>query len=249
MLGGIQPGPLGQYLRSALSGGAGDDGLLQRFQLTVWPDVSKSWRNVDRWPDSEAKQTAWETYARLSNLDVTDIGAKMSDEEKIPWLRFAPDAQEEFDQWRADVEPECRSNEYHPAFEAHLSKYRSLVPSIALLVHLADNGRGQVSSVSIKTAIGWSQYLKAHAKRLYAPALDPALTAAHELDRHILRNDIGPSFSERDVYLKGWRLLDKERTSLALDYLEALDRVSRRTLETGGRPRIIWTVHPALRTK
>ena len=99
------------------------------------------------------------------------------------------------------------------------------------------------------TAIGWSQYLKEHAKRLYAPALDPALTAARELDRRILRGDIVPAFTERDVYLKGWRLLDKEGTSLAVDYLEAHHRISGTTLETGGRPKTIWTVHPQLEAK
>ena len=248
VLGGIQPGPLSQYLRTVLSGGIGDDGLLQRFQLTVWPDVSKEWKNVDRW-DSEAKETAWKTYRKLSQLDVLSIGAEQGDEAEIPWFRFAPDAQEEFDQWRADLEVELRGNEYHPAFEAHLAKFRSLVPSIALLVHLADNGEGQVSRVSLMTAIGWSQYLKAHAERFYAPALDPALAAARELERHILRGDIGPSFTERDVYVKGWRLLDREGTSLSVDYLQALDRITGETLETGGRPKTIWTIHPHLKAE
>jgi hypothetical protein len=56
ILGGIQPGPLAHYLRGALEGGVSDDGLIQRFQLLVWPDVSTAWKNVDRWPDSAAKQ-------------------------------------------------------------------------------------------------------------------------------------------------------------------------------------------------
>ena len=47
MLGGIQPGPLERYLR-AVFGGRGDDGLLQRFQLAVWPDGAGPWRHVDR---------------------------------------------------------------------------------------------------------------------------------------------------------------------------------------------------------
>jgi hypothetical protein len=54
ILGGIQPGPLGHYLRSALQRGEGDDGLMQRFQLLVWPDISKEWTNIDRWPDRVA---------------------------------------------------------------------------------------------------------------------------------------------------------------------------------------------------
>ena len=37
VLGGIQPGPLERYLRAVFAG-RGDDGLLQRFQLAVWPD-------------------------------------------------------------------------------------------------------------------------------------------------------------------------------------------------------------------
>jgi putative DNA primase/helicase len=48
VIGAIQPGPLRAYLLDAVQGGRGDDGLMQRFQLAVWPDVSSHWRNVDR---------------------------------------------------------------------------------------------------------------------------------------------------------------------------------------------------------
>ena len=76
ILGGIQPGPLGHYLRSALQGGEGDDGLIQRFQLLVWPDISKEWVNVDRWPDSDARKKAYEVFSRLNKLTAADIGAR-----------------------------------------------------------------------------------------------------------------------------------------------------------------------------
>lgn len=58
ILGGIQPGPLEDYLKATLRGGAGDDGLLQCFQLSVYPDDSLSWKNVDRPPRAIAKQRA-----------------------------------------------------------------------------------------------------------------------------------------------------------------------------------------------
>lgn len=45
IFGGIQPSPLTAYLRGALAIG-GDDGLLQRFQMLVYPDPPKTWRNV-----------------------------------------------------------------------------------------------------------------------------------------------------------------------------------------------------------
>lgn len=75
VLGSIQPGPLAGYLRDALRGGAGDDGLLQRLQLVVWPEPPKHWRDVDRWPDSEARQRAVALYERLDGLDPASLGA------------------------------------------------------------------------------------------------------------------------------------------------------------------------------
>src|SRR5438128_6910695 len=68
VLGGIQPGPLERYLR-AVFGGRGDDGLLQRFQLAVWPDGAGPWRHVDRWPDAAARARVVEILPRLTPLD------------------------------------------------------------------------------------------------------------------------------------------------------------------------------------
>jgi hypothetical protein len=51
LLDSTQPGKIGEYLRTAIRGGSGDDGLLQRFALFVWPDQQPEWRDVDRWPD------------------------------------------------------------------------------------------------------------------------------------------------------------------------------------------------------
>ncbi|MEX2186168.1 MAG: DUF3987 domain-containing protein [Pirellulales bacterium] len=76
VLGGIQPSRLSEYLRAAVQGGTGDDGLMQRFQLAVWPDVSSEWVNVDRWPTTSAKQAAFDAYARLRSLDPEAIGAE-----------------------------------------------------------------------------------------------------------------------------------------------------------------------------
>ncbi len=48
IIGTIQPGPLRSYLRAAVTDSEGADGLMQRFQLAVYPDISKRWVNVDR---------------------------------------------------------------------------------------------------------------------------------------------------------------------------------------------------------
>ncbi len=48
MLGGIQPGRLRSYLADALHDGPSNDGLIQRFQLLVWPDSPADWSYVYR---------------------------------------------------------------------------------------------------------------------------------------------------------------------------------------------------------
>ena len=62
ILGGIQPDLLTAYVREAVRGGQGADGLLQRIQLFVWPDISSEWRHVDRWPDAEAKNKVFDVF-------------------------------------------------------------------------------------------------------------------------------------------------------------------------------------------
>ena len=71
LLGSTQPGRIAEYLRMAIRGGAGDDGLIQRFGLLVWPDTITPWRDVDRWPDSEARREAHAIFQALDDCDPT----------------------------------------------------------------------------------------------------------------------------------------------------------------------------------
>ncbi len=247
ILGTIQPGPLSKYLYGALHQGVADDGLLQRFQITVWPDILSKWRNVDRPPDPKARDEAWRVYERLDALDPEVIGATLPPEGGIPYIRFAQPAQEVFNTWREGLEQRLRTGDDHPAFEAHLAKYRSLVPSIALICHLVDSPEdGEVAEDAVWRAIGWAAFLESHARRLFAPALDPTLAAAVELDRRILKGDLKIPFTARDVYRKGWRLLTRESTQLALEYLADYGRIWCSTVHTDGRPKVVWEVNPLL---
>jgi len=167
LLATIQPGPLQSYMFDAVNGGKGDDGLMPRFQLSVWPDVSVNWRNVDRWPKRQARERAFEVIERLADLDPFLVEAQQDEHNPVPFLRFAPEAQTQFDAWRGDLERTLRAGELPAALEAVLSKYRKLIPSLALLIHLADGGRGQVSLAALDKAVGWGQYLFAHARRIY----------------------------------------------------------------------------------
>lgn len=247
ILGGIQPGPLGAYLRGTLRGGAGDDGLLQRFQLVVWPDAPQAFRDVDRWPDSAARDSAREVFERLDEIDAKAVGAEQ-DGEGLPYLRLDNAAYALFREWRAELEQRLREGDEHPAFEATLAKYRSLVPSLALLIHLVDApDGGPVTEYAMLRAIAWAAFLEQHARRLYAPALDPALHAARELDRHIRAGDLPNPFRARDAWKKGWRLLDRQGTDEALEYLADLGHVRPERMDTGGRPTTVWHINPTLR--
>ena len=69
MLGSTQPGRISRYLSRAIRGGRGDDGLIQRLGLLVWPDVFTAWTNVDRWPNKDARTAAFEIFKYLDDLD------------------------------------------------------------------------------------------------------------------------------------------------------------------------------------
>ena len=76
IVGSIQPGVIADYLHGAVQGGAADDGLMQRFQMTVWPDAPTAWRNVDRFPDANARAQAYAALQRLVELTPALVDAK-----------------------------------------------------------------------------------------------------------------------------------------------------------------------------
>jgi len=218
ILGGIQPDLLMAYIREAVRGGQGADGLLQRIQLFVWPDISREWHHVDRWPNTEAKDKAFDVFKYLDSLTAEAVGADTSN--GIPFLRFTHDAQERFDLWRAELEKTLRSDIEHPAFEAHLSKYRKLVPALALLIHLANRKTGAVSLAALDKAFLWATYLEAHARRIYSAVLRPDTAAAREMAKHLQRRELPERFSLRETYRKGWAGLScKEDAEAATEIL------------------------------
>jgi putative DNA primase/helicase len=136
LLGGLQPTKLREYLHSAVNGGKGDDGLAQRLQLLVYPDVSNQWNMIDRPVDLAAAEAANDVFDRLVSIDPISLGARQIYTDSIPVLKFTEDAQEHFNSWWAALENDLRSGAHSPFMESHISKYRKLVPALALLDHL-----------------------------------------------------------------------------------------------------------------
>ncbi|MCC6322112.1 MAG: DUF3987 domain-containing protein [Phycisphaerales bacterium] len=249
IIGGIQPGPISQYLRGAAKEGMTDDGLMQRFQLLVWPDISADWVNVDRWPDTVARNRAYAVFEGLNNLEPILLGADTDrlEPDGIPFLRFTPEAQKVFDAWRSDLEALVRGGELHPALESHLAKYRSLIPSLALLIHLADGGSGAVGLTALNKAIAWGVYLRSHAERVFSQAIHPDLVAARSLARKILAGELKDGFSLREVYRKGWSgLASPDEAEAATKLLIDLDWLAETKITTTGRPTTAFRINPRL---
>ena len=247
LLGSTQPGRLAGYVRTALHGGAADDGLLQRFGLLVWPDMNGQWREVDRPPHDLARTRSRQIFRRLANLDALAIGAE-ANEDGPPILRFDPDALVLFRQWRGNLEQRLRSDEMHPAMESHLAKYRKLVPALALLCHLVDSGQGRVNVQATQRALGWADYLESHAQRVYAAVTLPEVAAAKAILKRIRKGDLVSPFSGWQVWRPGWSGLDNRPTVQdALDLLIEygwLNAERQSSKATGGRPSTKYHAHP-----
>jgi putative DNA primase/helicase len=251
MIGGIQPGRIQEYVRGAVAGGGADDGLLQRFGLTVWPDVVGDFVHVDQWPDTPARQTAWAVFERLAELQPA------SDTDPVIW-RFTPEAQAIFVEWLVPFEIELRDETMHPAMVSHLAKYRKLIPALALvfaLIDTPDNGN-QIGEDELIRALAWGEYLRTHANRLYAAAVMPETTDAATLLSKIrggrLTDGDGvilDNFTPRLIAVKGWAGLGTpDAVRKAAELLADYGWLVRDTVPTGaagGRPSDRYAINPA----
>ena len=186
--------------------------MLQRFQLMVYPDRPKPFENVDRYPDTEAKNKAFEIFEYLDKLEPLLLGAERDayNPESIPALRFDPDAQALFDGWHAELMTRLQDPalEATPAFHAHLAKYPSLMPSLALLFHLVDvasgAASGPVSEDAADRAAAWCDFLELHARKIYAAELNSEARSVHALAERIVQGAVEDGMSTTEIYPKKW---------------------------------------------
>jgi Protein of unknown function (DUF3987) len=248
VLGNTQPARISEYIRRANWGGAGGDGLIQRFGLMVWPDASPDWENVDEFPSMHARNAAWEVFQRASILDAVAMGATRGHYDKVPCFRFSDEAREEFIGWRADLEQRVRSGNLSPALEGHLAKYRKLVPSLALINHIADAGHGEITSVSLARAQAYAAYLESHARRVYGSGSESEADAGKAILAHIKRGDLKDNFTARDVQRHGWaHLTDRDQVGAGLSLLVDLHHLREVLIEhapRAGRPSVQYLINP-----
>ncbi len=228
VFGGIVPGRLQEYVFEVIRNRAGNDGLLQRFQILIWPDPLKGYTHIDRVPDKAAVDSALGIFRWLEsirNQEWTDLKSKSG----IPGLNLSPAAQKLFDSWITNLEQRLRGEDLEGTpLESHLAKYRSLMPSLALIFHLIEMAGsnpigepGAVSAQAVQMAIEWCTYLEAHANRVYSLNEQSDMLSASILLDHIRKGDVKDGCSPRDIYRNGWKFLKSpEETKAALLVLD-----------------------------
>ena len=250
LLGASQPNRVAEFVRRSIDDGQGDDGMLQRFGLAVWPDIG-GWREVDRYPDGVAKQAAFDVFKRLNELDPYAGGAIQDPFDPFPYLKFDHEAQEVFSAWRRHLESAILrgDEELSPGLKGHFSKYRKLVPALALINHLTDEcgGCGDIGRDAIERAIRFSGYLETHARRIYAAGSQSEAAAAKAILARIRRGDLTDGFTARDIHQRGWsNLANGEQVKAGLELLVDLGWLADKAIKRlgGGRPTVAYLVNP-----
>lgn len=224
VLGGIQPDKLNRYLSQAIKGN--NDGLMQRLQLAVYPDIPKGWMLVDTHPDKLQKQRVYDLISSLAEIDFVQFGASFNEYDERPYFRYNQDAQQLFNDWLTTLQTQKLQEEDNPLMLEHLGKYRSLMPSLSLIFHciaIADGKASDgISIESAKLAIDWCEYLESHARRIYAMAESAEREAAVSLSKKIKSHQLPNPFTAKMVYDKGWYGL-KNRQEVEAACAELID--------------------------
>jgi len=252
VMGSIQPGVIASHIRAAQIESAGADGFLQRFSLMVWPEVKADWQDIDRPLNQNAEAEATAIFEAMENFTPKHFikSGVTPNRDGIPTFRFAPDALERFRGWRQGIETRLRTDGMPSAFEAHLAKYRKLVPALAVLLHVAEWQTGAVSITALERALAWAAYLETHAARVYGTGSMADTQGAAALLKKLRDGStvLPEPFTARDVYRKGWSGLARpDAAEAACELLTGhhwLLAHPQNATERGGRSTYLYRLNP-----
>ena len=245
VFGTTQPDKIRFYLNDARQGN--NDGLIQRFQIMVFPNPIRR-KYIDERPDSEAWEQASRTIRKLADLkDFAQRGAELEAWDKIPAFRFDEDAQQTVKDWMQRLDKRLTDDAtLTPLLQEHFAKYRSLMPSIALVFHLVEIAQHndcmeRITDSSARMAVKWCDYLESHARRVYNGLGAVGAVGAVTISERIQRRDLTDGFTQRDIQRKCWSgLNNKKAITAALEQLQDADWIvpmpTPQITEQGGRP-------------
>jgi hypothetical protein len=246
LFGGFQPDRIRGYVKFAQRGSSKNDGLLQRFQLLVWPDQLSDIQSVDRKPNKAAMDQFHQAFMRLSTLAESKLTGAVSLPSGAQLLHFSPESQPLFNDWLLANERQLADGTLDAARQSHFAKYRSLIPALALLFHLLDGHEGPVCEDCLTRSIEFAHYLRDHANRVYASASGHDSRAVRLLAARLLKGDIADGFTRRTLVLKCWSgLSTQEQAQAAIDALVEYGWLIEEEARSGGRPTMKYYLNAA----
>ncbi len=247
IFGGIQPAKLEAYIEKNTNS-QGDDGFLERFQLVVFPERRKNWQLVSRKPNLVAYEASLKVFHYLDQFNGKDLCDDL--EASLPYLRFSPDAQELTDNWRRQLEARLLEDKGHPIYRAHLSKYRSLMPSLALIFTMMNGVERKIINIALsetQLAIKWCTFLDTHAQKIYKNFLQEKNIGARLLAEKINKSQLSDGEKIRDINRHNWRGLNTpEKLDAAIEILSDLNWLRRESIHTKGGISEILRINPDL---
>ena len=269
VIGGIQPDKLEYYLSKTMKG-LGNDGLIQRFQLMVYPDPLPNSKERDLPPDKQSRDDIYNLFETIDSMQLGDFmrygASPVDDYHKRPYYRFTNDAFQVFMNWYDELKIRA-GNAEHSIIAEHLIKYAKTVPSLALVFHLVDciehgTSLGAVNMNALKAALAWCEVLESHMMRIYSTVTDSANIKASYLADKIMRmvkrgsdktdttDWINNGFTARQLIRKGWKgLNDADDVRNALEILVEHQWLSWQEVPStgqGGRPTERYSINSRL---
>ena len=250
VFGSIQPSVLAKQIEGAVNGKTAD-GFIQRFQLLVKsaPNADYDIRLADVEPDYQAKQAYDDVFERLLNLP----------RDKATNVNFDNKAQDIFEGWFEQLEKRLRSGKMSDVMASHLNKYRSLMPSLALIFESINNDDFcverlsadlLVSAPSTQLAIEWVQYLESVARDIFTidtdVEIDHAVLLAGKIAARIETGKVTDKMPMRAIKRMFKSKKDTEYLTAALDMLVENDWLVLERVKTKGRSSEVLALNPVL---
>jgi putative DNA primase/helicase len=224
IFGGLNPQALQSIFSKNGAIASATANFLPHFQILFWPDDAHAWKPSD--PPAPLGSAATDLLSGLFTQIVEGVAIpgdlprdKKSD---VPFVLLTPAARQQYLDWRAELESSLQGDDLSPLLHAHRVRYRSLVPSLALLFRTLDGPPSEVDEKHLALAIRWEKILWSHARRVYGALAMPAHdSAARRLIRRLLLDPARwHKFTLRELRRCQWSdLADPKILDEALDTL------------------------------
>lgn len=222
IIGTTQPDLIKRYLERTLN--SLNDGLLQRFQLLVYPDPVEN-KYIDTLPNRAAKQGIIKIIHFLNDNDFSTFATGSIEKEgkEFPYFSFNEEAQVIYQEWYKENNQKIDRLYKEGKFliSQHLSKFHKLLPALCLIFHLVKKKQEKnIDKDTISKAVLFCDYLESHAIRIYGmlntednynnPALALIEKIKHKISKEGTKCVFLKGFTKREIKRKFSSYQDEE---------------------------------------